>query len=680
MRRVLDRLRAVLGASASDVPPGARAELERLRASESRLRAALQSGRTVAWEWDLRTDTVVRSDNAPVLLGLPAENPARQGDTFTSYIHPDDRERARAAIARARATMTPVAVEFRLVRPDGSVIWVLDDGEFELDGTGRPIRMRGILRDVTEQKAAEERLAFVTDHAPVLIAQIDDRERYVFVNRPYAARYGARPDELIGRGVREVVGEAGYTQLGPHLRAGLSGEGEQGWESTEGDQHFEFRAARDHDERGAVRGLLVVISDITERKRAELELERAHREAEAANRAKDEFLATLSHELRTPLNAILGWARMLEAGKLDEDTTRRALDAIHRNTVAQTQLVEDLLDVARIAAGKLRLDVRPLDLADVIERALDSVRPATEAREIRLQRVLDPRIGPVMGDPDRLQQVMWNLLANAVKFTPRGGRVQVFLARVNSHLEIRVSDTGVGIPPALLPYVFERFVQGDSRAAGSHRGLGLGLALVKHLVEQHGGTVRAESPGPGQGTTFVVTLPLMIHPGQPAPDRIHPTAPTFARLDRSAAAALPGLKVVVVDDEPDTAELVARILEAAGAEVRACASAAEALAALTTWSPDVLVSDVEMPGEDGYGLIRRFRALEPAGRRLPAVAVTAYARSEDRIRALASGFTTHIPKPVEPVELVTVVSALAGRIRYASRTDEAPRRDAADGT
>lgn len=325
--------------------------------------------------------------------------------------------------------------------------------------------------------------------------------------------------------------------------------------------------------------------------------------------------------------------------------------------------------MARIAAGKLRLDVRPLDLADVVERALDAVRPAADAKEIRLQRVLDPRAGPIMGDPDRLQQVLWNLLTNAVKFTPRGGRVQVFLTRVNSHVELRVSDTGVGIPADLLPYVFERFVQADSRGGGSQRGLGLGLALVRHLVEQHGGAIRAESPGPGLGATLVVKLPLMIH----APRAVAAAergASTPQRLDVSGTASLRGLRVVVVDDDADAVELLSRILDASGAQVRACGSAAEALAALTEWAPDVLVSDIEMPGEDGYGLIRRFRALEPPGRPLPAVAVTAYARSEDRVRALASGFTTHIAKPVEPLELVTVVGALAGRIRYAR--DAAP--------
>jgi PAS domain S-box-containing protein len=387
----------------------------------------------------------------------------------------------------------------------------------------------------------------------------------------------------------------------------------------------------------------------------------ARDEAETANRAKDEFLAVLSHELRTPLNAVYGWARMLRAGQIPAEETERGLDAIVRNASAQVQLIDDLLDISRVITGKMRLDVRPVDLRNVIEAAIDSVRPAAEAKDIGIRSVLDPRAGPVTGDPDRLQQVVWNLLMNAVKFTPRGGRVQVHLQRVNSHVEIVVSDTGRGISAGVLPYVFDRFRQGDSSSTRVHTGLGLGLALVKHFVELHGGIVTAQSLGEGQGATFVVTLPLSIAEIAPGPaPRQHPTAvsPTLP----ANTPRLDGIRVLVVDDDKDAVSLAAAILGHAGATVRTCRSAPEAFAAFHHWRPDVLVSDIEMPDEDGYALIRKIRALDSeAGGKTPAVAVTAYGRVQDRMLALTAGFSMHVPKPVDPGELTTIIASVAGR-------------------
>jgi CheY-like chemotaxis protein/two-component sensor histidine kinase len=349
---------------------------------------------------------------------------------------------------------------------------------------------------------------------------------------------------------------------------------------------------------------------------------------------------------------------MLSAGALDPETTRRAILAIERNAEAQTQLVNDLLDLARITAGKLRLDLRPVDLAPVIERAVDVVLPTAETKGLRLQVTLDRRAGPVMGDADRLQQVIWNLLTNAVKFTPRGGRVQVFLTRVASHVQLQVSDSGVGIATELLPLLFERFRQAATGAARP-QGLGLGLALVKHLVEQHGGTVTAASPGEGGGSTFTVSLPLMIH----APDgasRVHPVAGDLAV---SLGGSLAQIRVLAVDDDADATDLLATVLRARGAEVRTASSARDALAILQDWTPHVLVCDIEMPDENGYEFIARLRARPEPASTVPAVAVTAYARTEDRVRAVRAGFTAHIPKPVEPVELVAVVEALGRRSR-----------------
>jgi signal transduction histidine kinase len=388
----------------------------------------------------------------------------------------------------------------------------------------------------------------------------------------------------------------------------------------------------------------------------------ARAESEAANRTKDEFLAVLSHELRTPLNAIYGWARMLQSGRLEGDATAQALDVIVRNADMQVRLIDDLLDVSRIVAGRMRLDVQPVDLRAVVQAAVDTVEPAAAAKEIRLQSVLDPGASSATGDPNRLQQVVWNLLVNAVKFTPKGGRVQVHLQRVDSHVEIVVSDTGQGIRSELLPHIFERFRQADSTSTRPHAGLGLGLALVRHLVELHGGTVTAESPGEGKGARFTVRLPLAAMAIEPEPGaaRVSPAAgPVPLAL---VGPSLRGVRVLMVDDDRASLDLIARIITDASGEARTATSAAEGLLALQSWRPDVLVSDIEMPGEDGYTFIRKVRELDPAhGGKTPAIALTAYGRTEDRVRTLSAGYSMHVPKPVDPVELATIIASLARR-------------------
>ena len=388
----------------------------------------------------------------------------------------------------------------------------------------------------------------------------------------------------------------------------------------------------------------------------------AREEAETANRSKDEFLATVSHELRTPLNAILGWAHMLRANKLDQTTQTRALETIERNAKSQAQLIEDILDVSRIVTGKLRLDVRPVELAAVVEAAIDAVRPAADAKGITLETILDPRAGPVSGDPNRLQQIVWNLASNAVKFTGKGGRVQVQLQRVNSYIEIVVSDTGQGISTEFLPYVFERFRQADATSTRRHGGLGLGLAIVRHLVEMHGGTVLASSPGEGMGATFTVKLPLIVARADRRDlERAHPAPGPSISMEPSPR--LDGVNVMIVDDEPDTREMLRIMIGQLGADVRACASSEEALILLMEWNPDVIVSDIEMPDEDGYELIRKVRRSEATSgrRKVPAVALTAYGRIEDRLRALSAGYQMHIAKPAEPAELAVVIASLTSR-------------------
>ncbi len=388
---------------------------------------------------------------------------------------------------------------------------------------------------------------------------------------------------------------------------------------------------------------------------------RLYRDAQAASRLKDEFLATVSHELRTPLTAVLGWAHMLRAGQLDEQGEAQALEIIERNARAQAQLIDDLLDVSRIITGKLRLDVRPVDPASFIEAAIDAVRPAAEAKGVRIQQVMDTGVSAVSGDPARLQQVVWNLLSNAIKFTPRDGRVQVRLERINSHLEITVSDTGAGINAKFLPFVFERFRQADGTTTRQHGGLGLGLAIVRQLVELHGGSVQVESRGEGLGATFTVKLPLLIvYESAHRQERVHPAARDIHAVP-ACPERLDGLKVLVVDDEADTRELLRVMLGQCGAEVIAAGSAGEALALLRQAQPDVLISDIGMPGEDGYELIRQVRALAAKrGGKVPAVALTAYARAEDRLQVLKAGYQMHVAKPVELSELVAIIASLAG--------------------
>ena len=393
-----------------------------------------------------------------------------------------------------------------------------------------------------------------------------------------------------------------------------------------------------------------------------LENARLYSEAQDANRMKDDFLAVLSHELRTPLNAILGYSRLLRGHLLTGEQLERGLETVERNARWLTQIVEDVLDVSRIVSGKIRLDVQVVNLASVIDNSVATIQPAADAKGVKVQTLIDPRVGAVSGDPDRLQQVVWNLLSNAVKFTPKGGRVQLRLERINSHIEIVVSDTGVGIRKDFLPYVFERFRQGDSGPSRKTGGLGLGLSIVRHIVEMHGGVVLADSGGEGEGSTFTVTLPLMIvHPSS-APPRTHPLAEHRQRLE--GLTDLNGVHVLAVDDEEDSLSLLRVVLESAGARVTTAASAAGALEILQAARADVLVADIGMPEMDGFELIKRVRALpQPEARDIPAAALTAFARSEDRTKALQQGFEMHLAKPVDPGELVASVATLVRRSR-----------------
>jgi signal transduction histidine kinase/CheY-like chemotaxis protein len=384
----------------------------------------------------------------------------------------------------------------------------------------------------------------------------------------------------------------------------------------------------------------------------------ARAEAERVGKLKDEFLANLSHEIRTPLNTILGWSQLLKPGESSKEDLIEGLDIITRNARTQGKLIDDLLDMSRIISGKMHLDVQRVDLPAVIDAAIESVKPAADAKRIKLQKVVDSLAGPITGDPSRLQQVMWNLLTNAIKFTPKEGRVQVVVERVDSHVELSVSDTGKGIAPEFLPHVFERFSQADNSSTRSYGGLGLGLAIVKSLSELHGGSVRVKSGGPGTGTTFIISLPISVVHTLDAHENLRHTQVGGGALLHTSD--LNGIKVMVVDDEVDAVRLVQRIMLDHGATVATCMSAADCLKCIGEERPDVLIMDIGMPDMDGYSLIGEIRKLSPEkGGRTPAVALTAFARSEDRRQAMLAGFDIHVAKPAEPDELVAVVSRLA---------------------
>jgi PAS domain S-box-containing protein len=507
-------------------------------------------------------------------------------------------------------------------------------------------------------------LEVIVDAVPALIAYVDRDRRYVFANLAYEAWFGRPRGEIPGRALADVLGEDRVRAIQPYIDRALSGESVT-FESAVTHRDGTVRFVRtvyvpDVAADGDVRGYVSLVSDITDLRATEtalrdhaVALERARAEAEAANRSKDEFLATLSHELRTPLNAVVGWVRLLGEGSLSPDDQARALEVIERNARLQVQLIEDLLDVSRIVAGKAYLDLRPVHPVTLIDAVVDSMRPAATAKGIRLETALDLRAGPIAGDAERLQQVLWNLLSNAIKFTGPDGRIHIGLARADSSVVIEVRDTGEGITPEMLPHIFERFRQGESGSTRRHGGLGIGLALVKHLVEAHGGTVKADSAGAGTGTVFTVTLPLIMHSG--AVGAMRSSRPALRPMMIVPADALRSCRVLVIDDDPDALDLFSRLLQRAGAQVRTASSAAEALTTMSETSFDVVLSDIEMPGEDGMAFIQRLRK---DGSQLPVVAVTAYGSVDDRARMMAAGFDAHVAKPVDAGELVTVVQRL----------------------
>jgi PAS domain S-box-containing protein len=530
-------------------------------------------------------------------------------------------------------------------------------------------------RRTVERDESESRYRALAELCPdVMFVSVGGKIRYV--NAAAVRFFGAfDAGELLGRSPLELAaGEsksrvADWTQKLTEIGEQMPIAGEE-WLRLDGSR-VPVEAAAAVVPWQAARGILVILRDVSERKKAEeektqlLASERfARSTAEKASHMKEEFLATLSHELRTPLNAILGWSQILITGRLTGSELIQGLETIDRNARAQTKLVEDLLDMSAIMSGKLRLDVQRLEPISFIEAAIGTIKPVAEAKGIRLETQLDPRAGSVEGDANRLQQVVWNLLTNAVKFTPEEGTVKVVLKRVGPHIEMTVCDTGQGISEDFLSYVFDRFRQADATTRRKHSGLGLGLAIVKQLVELHGGSVSAFSRGEGQGATFTVRLPRALAPDQSRPVPTPPTAPSGALA--SAQIDLSGIKVLVVDDEPDARSWVKWVLDECRAEVLTAASATEAIPLLEASRPDILISDIGMPGVDGYELLRRVRSLDPVrGGTIPAIALTAYARPEDSARSLNAGYAVHVSKPIVPDALAETVAALARRINAA---------------
>ncbi len=527
-----------------------------------------------------------------------------------------------------------------------------------------------LLRRATRQVAEARSHAAAVDrqrvHALENISDsyfaVDRDWRLVYANRSFLERYGrGLVENHLGRPLWEIYPELAGTEMETRYRRAMAERAPDVFEMRSYLSDRWFRVVIEPTEDG----LAISATDLSDLKRSEEELraakeeaERARAEAEAANRMKDQFLAALSHELRGPVHAIAGWIQLLRSGQLDAAKRARALDVIERNAKAQAQLIGDLLDISRVISGKLRLDTRPVYPVESVEAALATVLPAAEARGVRVERFLDPGAGPVLADPDRLQQIVINLLGNAVKFTPAGGWVEIRLEEAGGGVRIQVRDSGEGIDPELLPHVFDSFRQADASTTRQQGGLGLGLAIVRQLVELHGGSVSAESPGPGQGAVFTVSLPLL------RPREATKELPILTQSVSGAAPSSPplaGLRVLAVEDDESTLDALTELLSIQGADVVPAASVSQALKSLQGFDPDVLVSDIGMPERDGYDLIREIRALGHDAMDLPAVAVTAFASPEDRQRALAAGFQVHLAKPVDPRELTSVIAELAGR-------------------
>jgi PAS domain S-box-containing protein len=637
-----------------------------LEASEARLQLALNTGHMGTWEWNTKTDAIIWSEGHFRLLGLEPYECEPSYALWASHIHPEDSAATEAALTQAQTQVREYRAEYRVVQQDGTIVWVESRGGFELDSKGQPTdSMIGVIVDVSDRKQIELELRqknaildVVNESAPAPIFVKDRQGRIIYANPATLEVLGKSADEVIGYRDGDLYPnfEDAARVMENDRRIMESGEMEVVEESPDGIRTFLGMKVPYRNEAGEVIGLIGISNDITDRVQLERDRERllqreqvARAAAETANRIKDEFLAVLSHELRTPMNPILGWAKLLRNGKLNDTKVTLAIETIERNAQLQVQLIDDLLDISRILQGKLSLSSTPIQLSTVLRAAIETVRLAAEAKALSIQPLFPSSDLVVQGDGGRLQQVIWNLLANAVKFTPPGGQVEVELSQVEMNAQIQVRDTGKGIKPEFLPYVFEHFRQEDGATTRKFGGLGLGLAIARQIVELHGGQIRVESLGEDQGAIFTVQIPLA---SQLAQSVVPEPAPVSA-LDLS------GLQILVVDDEPDSRDFVTFVLEQAGAIVTRAASGSEAFRQLEQFAFDVIISDIGMPEMDGYQLMQQVRSM-PQVEPVPAIALTAYAGEYDRQKALKVGFQEHLAKPVEPEALVEAIVALVG--------------------
>ena len=671
-----DRAPETIVAFYIDLTEISRVEAE-LKNNQERLQIAQQAGKIGTFEWNVQTNSVACTPELEALYGLPIGG-LDSYQNLLEMLHPDDRTVTEQQVKAAGASGEELNIEFRICRPDKSVGWIACRAKVFPDDRGLPLRMIGVNVDISDRKQAEEARSQINQTlealiraCPLAITVLDADNGTVKMWNPAAERiFGWSESEVVGQFVPSIPVDKRQEFMAnlKGIRAGnaIAGMETQRQRKDGSSIDIGLWATPVRDGKGNI-NCMSIVADISDRKQVEAEraqlLDReqaARAEAEAINRLKDEFLATLSHELRTPLNAILGWAQILRRGKYTEASLANGLEAIERQSRVQVQLVEDLLDVSRIIQGKLALKPGWFDMVKTIEVALNSVNFVAEAKPVTVSSEFDPAVGLMWGDTQRLQQVVSNLLTNAVKFTPAGGSVRLQLSAVAvtdspspNHLQIIVSDTGKGISAEFLPYVFDRFRQADGSITRADSGLGLGLAIVRHLVKLHRGTVTAESPGEGLGATFTVMLPLKQRRNQ------QPQLRGERKIPQMRQAILAGVKVLVVDDEPDNRQFLVAAIEQLGATATAAASAAEAIAILQQSPPNILVSDIGMPVEDGYSLIRKVRSSElGTAKRLPAVALTAYASESDRDRAIAAGYDEHLAKPINSALFAAVLARL----------------------
>jgi PAS domain S-box-containing protein len=670
--------------------PSGSLDIEQLRQSEERFRLLVASIRDYAiFMLDPEGHVLTWNAGAERFKGYQANEII--GQHFSRFYPPEALARGLPAYELQVANATGVFEdEGWRVRKDGSLFWANVVITAVRNAEGVLLGFAKVTRDLTQRRTHEEELRRSEERFRLLVEGV--REYAIFMLDPngIVSSWNAGAQRIKGYTAAEIIGrhfsvfypqearESGWPEHELQQAAATGGFVDTGWRLRKDGTTFwaNVTITTLRDDAGNLLGFAKLTRDLTETKRVEaieaatqehevmLDAERSARmSAQRATRVKDEFLATLSHELRSPLSAILGWTQVLLRGDTPKgpEEQRRAVEVIDRNARAQVQLIDDLLDLSRIMTGKLRLDLQQVSFVDVVEAAVDSAKPAAEAKGIRLKAILSSSKDIVSADSGRLQQVVWNLLTNAIKFTPKKGQIQVVLQRVNSHVELSVSDTGVGIPASYLPYVFDRFSQQDSSTTRAFGGLGLGLAISKQLVELHGGVIRAASQGEGRGATFTVQLPLSIaHLERQSAPRSHPTAETHPG-ETMSLPRLEQVHVFAIDDEPDARELLRTVLEDQGATVTTFVSAEEALAALKTTKPTVLVCDVGMPKMDGYQLIRKLRAEESRNERVPALALTAFARAEDRKRSLVAGYQAHLAKPFDVGELILIIADLVGR-------------------